>query len=227
MTKTPPRRAARKPRGPGRGRAVAERGKETEARVLDAAELVFAQLGFNGARTQEIAEAAGVTKAMIHYYFDSKERLYRAVLDRILFELIRLVQDVRSEEASRVRRLETFIRGFFDYVARHPHFGRLTFMASGAENRYFDTIVTGFLGPLFARGVAFIEEGIHEGTFRKVDAPQFLLSIYAATMGYFADAHFVSLILEDDAMSKTRLAERRQALLELVSNALGVSMSPP
>jgi AcrR family transcriptional regulator len=178
----------RTPRGPRRGRAIAERGKETEARVLDAAELVFAQLGFNGARTQEIAEAAGVTKAMIHYYFDSKERLYRAVLDRILFELIKLVQDVRSEEASRVKRLDTFIRGFFDYVARHPHFGRLTFI--------------------------------------QVDAAQLLLSIYAATMGYFADAHFVSLILEDDAMSEARLVERRSALLALISHALGVQLSP-
>jgi TetR/AcrR family transcriptional regulator len=162
---------------------------------------------------------------MIHYYFDSKEKLYRAVLDRILFELIRLVQDVRSEETSRRVRLDAFIRGFFDYVARHPHFGRLTFMSSGAENRYFDTIVTGFFGPLFARGVAFIEDGVKEGTFRPVDAPQLLLSIYGATMGYFADAHFVSILLEDDAMSEARLAVRRDALIDLIFHALGVE--PP
>src|SRR5690242_6236171 len=117
------------PRSPARpsravGRPPRDGGaRETEARILDAAEQVFARVGFTDARTQVIAETAGVTKAMIHYYFDSKELLYRAVLDRILFELIKLVQEVTSRGASRVDTLNTFVCGFFDYVARHPHFG--------------------------------------------------------------------------------------------------------
>ncbi len=205
-----------------RPRAVAERGKETEARILNAAERVFARVGFDGARTQEVADSAGVTKAMIHYYFDSKERLYRAVLDRILFELIRLVQDVGGEESSRARRLDNFIRGFFDYVARHPHFGRLTFLGAGSEGRYFDNIVTSFFRPLFARGAAFIEAGIADGSFRKVDPQQLLLSIYATAMGYFADAHFISLVLGHDALAEASLAARRAALVDMVFHSLGV-----
>ncbi|MBI2568884.1 MAG: TetR family transcriptional regulator [Candidatus Schekmanbacteria bacterium] len=211
----------------GTGRGTVERGRETETRILDAAELVLARVGFAGARTQEIADTAGVTKAMIHYYFDSKERLYRAVLDRILFELIKLVQEATAEEQPRVQRLSTFINGFFDYVARHPHFGRLTYMGSGGKQPYFDSIVRTFFGPLFGRGVRFIEAGVAEGVFCAVDARQLLLSIYAAAMGYFADAHFISLMLEEDAMGKAILAERRAALLDMVLRTLGVDTGRP
>ncbi|RMG16654.1 MAG: TetR/AcrR family transcriptional regulator [Planctomycetota bacterium] len=213
--KARPRRRAGRPSG--------ERGKETETRILDVAERVFARVGFAGASTQEIAEEAGVTKAMIHYYFDSKELLYRAVLDRILFELIRLVQEVTLGEEDRVRRLEHFVSGFFDYVARHPHFGRLTYMGSGSEGRYFENIVTTFFRPLFEKGCAFIEEGIAAGTFRQVDPAQTLLSIYTVTMGYFADAHFISLILEDEALGPARLAVAKRAVLDLVRSLLVAS----
>lgn len=215
---TPKRKSPRRP--------VGERGKETETRILDAGEVVFARLGFAGSSTQEIAAAAGVTKAMIHYYFDSKERLYRAVLDRILFELIRLVQEVTVAEEGRVQRLENFIFLFVDFVARHPHFGRLTTMGMGSEGRYFEGIVTTFFRPLFQQGVEFIEEGIAEGEFRQVDAPQLLLSIYNVAMGYCADAHFISLMTEEDALGEERLRACRTTLRDMVFRYLGLDGQP-
>ncbi len=211
----------------GVGRPAGERGKDTEKAILDAAESIFARVGYSGARTQEIASQAGVTKAMIHYYFDSKERLYRAVLDRILFELIKLVQEVSSSARGRIERMDAFVGGFFDYLARHPQFGRLTFLGSGDEHRYFDAIVTGFFRPLFARGVRFIEEGVGEKLFRSVDAPQLLLSVYAVTMGYLADARFISLLLEREALSAESLRARRDALIDMLHRTLGVAAARP
>jgi TetR/AcrR family transcriptional regulator len=216
-------------RGPPRrsvGRPAKDKTGETETQILDAAEQVFARVGFYGATTQAIAEASGFTTAMIHYYFDSKERLYRAVLDRILFELIKLVQEASAQRVRRAERLDHFIRGFFEYVARHPHFGRLTYMGSGDQSRYFDGIVTTFFRPLFDRGVRFIEAGIAEGEFRAVDPKQVLLAIYSTAMGYFADAHFIGLILEDEALKPAHVNARREALLDMVFRALGVPEPP-
>jgi TetR/AcrR family transcriptional regulator len=159
---------------------------------------------------------------MIHYYFESKERLYRAVLDRILFELIRLVQDATASGPDRVQRLQLFVTGFFDYVARHPHFGRLTYMGSGSEGHYFESIVTTFFRPLFERACRYIEKGIAEGVFRPVDPPQVLLNIYAITMGYFADARFISLILDQDALGAARLETCRREVLDTVMRTLCV-----
>jgi TetR/AcrR family transcriptional regulator len=66
------------PQGTGRTRQI------NEARILKAAEAVFAEAGFNGTTMQAIAEAAKLPKANLHYYFGTKEGLYRALLNRIL-----------------------------------------------------------------------------------------------------------------------------------------------
>ncbi|MGH6932238.1 MAG: TetR family transcriptional regulator, partial [Dongiaceae bacterium] len=70
--------AADNGRQPGAKRVAAE------ARILKAAEEVFATAGFSGARTAAIAKRAGVPKANLHYYFRTKEELYRRVLESIL-----------------------------------------------------------------------------------------------------------------------------------------------
>ncbi len=209
------------------GRPTKDKSRETETQILDAAEQVFSKVGFYGATTQEIAEASGVTKAMIHYYFDSKEKLYRAVLDRILFELIKLVQETSATATTRAERMDHFVRGFFDYVSRHPQFGRLTFMGSGDQSRYFDGIVSTFFRPLFEKGTRFIEEGIAEGEFRKVDVSQLLLAVYSSSMGYFADAHFISLVIEDDALKASRVQACRETVLDMIFRSLGVEAPKP
>ena len=60
-----------------------DRSTETRSRILDAALSEFSANGLAGARTERIAAAAGVNKALLYYYFDSKEKLYLAALEMI------------------------------------------------------------------------------------------------------------------------------------------------
>src|SRR5215470_10227799 len=78
---------SRRPRPAPRGRPPGRTSAETRARILAAAEAEFAATGYDGSRTVTIARRAGLTHAMLHYYFDTKAALYRAVLDRVLAEL--------------------------------------------------------------------------------------------------------------------------------------------
>ena len=89
--------------------------RDPKERIIFVAESVFARKGFAGARTQEIADLAAVNKAMIHYYFDSKEKLYHALLDKILFDLIKLHQESVSDDLPYPEQLEVFFRGFFAF----------------------------------------------------------------------------------------------------------------
>src|SRR5262245_26835300 len=70
-----------------RGRPRGRPSEPTRARILAAAEEEFAAAGYDGARTVAIARRAGVTHAMLHYYFDTKAALHRAVLERVLAAL--------------------------------------------------------------------------------------------------------------------------------------------
>lgn len=195
--------------------------RDAKERIVFVAESVFARKGFGGARTREIADLAAVNKAMIHYYFDSKEKLFHAVLDKILFDLIKLTQETVRDELPPARQLETFFRGFFDYVASHRNFSRLTTMEVGSSDRYLARLVETFFKPLFDRGVKFIERGVEAKVFQKVNARQFLVSIYTMTIGYFSDREFVGMMFGEDPLSEKILKERREAILDFVFAGLG------
>lgn len=195
--------------------------RDPRERIVFAAEAVFARQGYGGARTQHIADLASVNKAMIHYYFDSKEKLYHAVLDKILFDLIKLHQEANREDLSWPRLLEVFYRGFFDYVATHRNFSRITAMDLGSQDRYLARIVETFFKPLFERGVAFIKEGIARGEFKKVDPRQYLISVYGMTMTCFSEAEFMRMLLGEDPLQEKALQQRREHLLDMVFAGLG------
>ena len=134
--------------------------------------------------------------------------------------------DEAKHDFKRVERLRTFMGGFFDYVARHPHFGRLTTIGSGPNQQYFENIITNFFQPLFSQGVRFVNDGIEEGVFREVNAEQFLLSVYAVAMGYFADAPLITALRQKDALDKSIIAQRRAQVLDMVCTTLGVDAAP-
>jgi TetR/AcrR family transcriptional regulator len=198
--------------------------RDVRERIVYVAEVVFARKGFAGARTQEIADIAGINKAMIHYYFDSKVKLYHAVLDKILFDLIKLTQETIRDDASEKEQLQLFFLGFLDYAASHRNFTRLAAMNQGTDDRYLERMVETFFKPLFDRGVAFIKRGIDQGVFsKKVKPRQFLVSIYGMTSAYFAEAEFVGMLYGEDPLSDRLLKERREQLLDIVFAALGCS----
>ncbi len=195
--------------------------RDPKERILSAAEAVFAKNGFGGARTQEIADLAGVNKAMIHYYFDSKEKLYHAILDQILFDLIKLTQEQLSSKMEPVELVRRFFLGYFDYVASHRHFSRITAMEMGSQDRYLARITETFFKPLFDRGVAFIQEGIDAGVFNKIDPRKLLVTIYAMAMAYFSDAEFIGMVLGGrDPLEEKLLKEHKHFLLEMIFSML-------
>src|SRR5689334_5147874 len=102
QVETSGRSIARAARGRGKvnGRLANGRGairERNEARLLKAAQAVFARKGFSGASTAEIAHKAGVPKANLHYYFRTKQRLYAAVLDDILEIWLDALGEIRPE----------------------------------------------------------------------------------------------------------------------------------
>lgn len=99
---------------------------DPRTRILDAAERAFAEGGLAGARVASIADDAGVNKAMLYYYFDSKEALQAAVVNRVMDQITEMVQGVVADENGPVdQALEAFFRGYARVLDAHPHFPRL------------------------------------------------------------------------------------------------------
>ena len=98
---------------------------DAKGRILLAARQEFANRGFSGARMESIAGSAAINKAMLFYYFSSKEKLYRAVLDRALGEIFAEITSIVHERLTPESFMERFPEIYIRFLARNPDLPRI------------------------------------------------------------------------------------------------------
>jgi TetR/AcrR family transcriptional regulator len=208
-----------KPRLGSRGRP-----EESRAAILQAAVGEFSREGVAGARTDAIARAAGVNKALLYYYFKDKETLYGRVLDQVFRGLKESIEEALSSDRPPREKLLAYVGAHFDYIASHPLFPRIAQgeMMRAARGRapHLERIAKQYFVPLFRRVAAVIEEGQAAGEFRPVDPMHFVPSMIAVIVFYFTNAPVLRMIGKMDPFAPERVAARRAAVLDFISAAL-------
>src|SRR6202049_537839 len=205
---------------------LGSRGRPEQSRdaILQAAVCEFAHHGIAGARTDAIARAAKVNKALLYYYFKDKEALYGAVLDQVFGGLIAYVGEVFSRDLPPREKILAYAGAHFDYVASHPLYPRIVqgeMMGAGrGRANHLERIVKKYFRPLFGRVAEVLKTGQAAGEFRPVDPLHFVPSMIAVIVFYFTSAPVMRLITGKDPMSPERVAARRAAVLDLISAAL-------
>jgi len=208
-------------------RRLGTRGQPEESRaaILKAAVSEFAEHGIAGARTDAIARAAHVNKALLYYYFKDKDALYEAVLDHVFGGLRDRVMPVLDSPLPPRRKMLEYLGTYFDYIAANPRFPRVVqaeWMRSGAGNARMQRVAKEYFRPIFGKLVELLREGIAEGKFRAVNPMDFLPSVAAVIVFYFAAAPVMKTLLRVDPLSKERIRERRAFVLDFISAALFV-----
>lgn len=158
----------------------------TKAKILDAAVEEFAQYGLVGARVEAIANRSGVTKAMVCYYFENKEKLYQAVLQRLVNGLNEAFQQLDLQQLSPDRALEAFIRQYIAYEVNHPYHGMIWFQESLQNQGEFGRQTEWQEG--FKALTHLLEAGVSAGVFRPIDPFLTTINIIGICSFYF-DAH--------------------------------------
>lgn len=212
MTSTPP------------SRTQAERADQTRARILDAALQEFSAHGLAGARTEQIAAAAGVNKALLYYYFESKENLYVAALEMISAKVRDRSMSVFLRQASAGERLLRAALEHFDRILEQQEFQSLMqqemMRLHRGESGSLPILVKQVFAPLLAMYESILREGIGSGELIQVDGMQIQLAMLGANVMYFLSAPMYQLIMATEPFAPEALAARRKALLEFLGQAL-------
>jgi TetR/AcrR family transcriptional regulator len=158
-------------------------GETNTQRILDAALEVFAAYGFQGARIDQIATVAGLSKPNLLYYFRTKEALYTAVLRRTLDMWLEPLQELDSLSDPRVA-LSAYITRKLDYSRSHPTASRLFAMEMLQGAPHLNAALTGNLHYLVEVKSRIIESWIREGRIRPVDPKHLIFAIWATTQHY-------------------------------------------
>jgi TetR/AcrR family transcriptional regulator len=200
------------------------RPEQSRAAILQAAGREFAEHGIAGARTDAIAQAAGVNKALLYYYFQDKERMYGAVLDQVFSGLKQRVYASLEGDAPPREKILAYVAAYFDYIAANPLYPRLVqsemMRAGKGLSPNLQRMVRDYFRPIFRRLSEVMNDGIARGDFRPVDPIHFIPSVVAIIVFYFSTAPVLQLVTHTNPLSPERIAERRAAVLDFVSAAL-------
>jgi len=205
-------------------RALPRDAAETRAAILEAAMQEFAEEGMAGARMEAIADSAGVNKALLHYYFRDKERLYGAALDHVFANLSQRMSEVLECDLPPQKKIMAYASAHFDFVAASPIYPRLVqreMMRAGRHGSpHMRRIAKRYLQPVLAKVVGLLRKGMADGEFRQVDPLHFALSLIAMNVFYFSSAPMIGLITGDNPLTSQRVAERKAAVMDVVATTL-------
>lgn len=97
------------------------RKETTEEKILSAAEEVFIEKGMSGARMQKIADTAGINKALLHYYYRSKQKLFRAVCRKVFPRFLPEMLNMFTRDIPFFDKIEQFTKSYIEIIQKHPH----------------------------------------------------------------------------------------------------------
>ena len=202
----------------------ADRSAETRSRILEAALTEFAASGLAGARTEAIAAAAGVNKALLYYYFESKEKLYAATLEMVSARVRDRSMAVFLREASPGERLLRAVLDHFDRILTQREFQSLMQqemmrMHKGEEGE-LPILVKRVFAPLHAMFQSLVREGIASGELIEVDWLQMALSALGGNVFYFLSAPVWRLIMSFEPLDPEVLRARRASMVEFFGQAI-------
>lgn len=186
--------------------------RDTEALILQAAEREFLEKGYSGAKTTAIAQAAGVTHAMLHYYFRTKDKLFEKIVADKMDKLKRVMFGVIGNPDLPLReRIKQGVEQHFDFIAENPHLPRFIFNELHEHPERIDQVKNS-IASIAAKAITTLQNEIDQkaakGECNHVDARMLMLDIASLNLFPFVAAPLIS-------SSFGKLFEGREEFLEM------------
>ena len=191
----------------------------TSDRILDAALIAFANRGYDVVSLDALASELGISKQTILYWYESKDALLSAVIERGASELSDELELALQVDAKGFDRVEIVVRAVFRLAANRPELlGLLREVARLGPPPA--TQMTQALDPLVQRAATFLEAQMDKGAMRKSDPKLLLLAMYSTVIGMVTEVEVLRALGEEtDARS---LVRRRRDVIELLRSALSI-----
>lgn len=202
--------------------------QSTRERIKAAAAVVFIEKGLDGARMQAIADRAGANKAMIYYYFHSKESLFEAVIRETFEELFRLFSGIQPDRSLDPKKLiPQIVHIHMQFLADHPYIPKIMVRELHSGNRIAEKVLREIFEKLkHGRYPDFIKvftAGARTGKIRKVDPLQTIWNIVALNIFYFVARPFLQAGWPELFIGRSEkeiVAAREKAVSDFILHAL-------
>lgn len=197
-------------------------GENTENQILVAAREVFITKGFEGARMQEIADQAGINKALLHYYFRSKEKMFDAVFSEVAVNLFPAMKQLIESELGVKEKITFFIKIYLTALHQNPYIpGFVINTLNTNPDRFLKYIKKSGINPLILQKQ--IEDEASHGLIRMVKAEHIIVNIIAMCIFPFVARPIVQNIYNmSDPEYNAYLESRQNEITDFVLKSISV-----
>lgn len=193
----------------------------TEEKIFNAARIVFQKKGFTGARMQEIADEAGINKAMLHYCFKNKQLLFQAVFMNAFGQLAPQLNEIFNSNESVFEKIEKFTNSYISFVIQNPYLPAFVIQEMNNNPEFVLSFLNNENKPNPSKFILQIEKEIQEGIIKNVNPKQLLLDIISMTVFPFAAQMMVKGILQiSDSEFQLMMEKRKTTIATQIINAI-------
>jgi AcrR family transcriptional regulator len=193
----------------------------TEEKIFNAARIVFQKKGFAGARMQEIADEAGINKAMLHYCFKNKQQLFEAVFMKAFSQLAPQINTIFNSEKTVFEKITQFTHDYISFVIENPFLPQFIIQEMNNNPEFVMSILNHANRPNPTLLIAQIEKEIETGIIKPIQPKQLLLDIFSMTVFPFAAQIMVKGILHlSDIEFKKMMEERKTIIAQQIINSI-------
>jgi len=201
---------------------MVENDKQTEEKIFESATAVFIEKGMDGARMQDIADHAGINKSLLHYYYRNKERLFKAVFEKIAGQLFRKFAPVLDENLSLEEKIRFFFREHISFLQKNP--GLPSFILNEINRN--PAMIKKFIRNIDVNELWATLEAQHKEELKKYNItretiPQFMTSIAAMSVFPFTGRALITSIMEKIGYDfNDYIEQRKEYAADFVINAI-------
>jgi len=193
----------------------------TEEKILDAAQSVFIKKGMEGARMQEIADQAGINKALLHYYFRSKDKLFDAIFNKITGLAFPKIGQIFQSDQPFTWKVEQVIDTYLDLLLKHPYLPAFILKEVNRDpSMFFKLVLKHGFSP--APILNTITEAMDRGELNRMKPEHLIVHVLSMCIFPFAAKPVINFVLfnEDKQATQTFFDERKQEVKQFVLRAI-------
>ncbi|MEI6864688.1 TetR/AcrR family transcriptional regulator [Flavicella sp.] len=182
----------------------------TESLILEAANKVFQRKGMDGARMQVIADEAGINKAMLHYYFRSKQQLFEAVFKKTFASFAPQIIKILNEDSPIEDKIRSFTFNHISFIIQHPYLPNFIFQELN-RNTEFILIIKEEIGlPNLDKFKKQVQKEVEEGVLKPIKGEQLFINILALNIFPFLTGPLIKAVVDIDDINYNKLLEERK-----------------
>ncbi|HEY4618654.1 MAG TPA: TetR/AcrR family transcriptional regulator [Flavobacterium sp.] len=195
--------------------------ENTELEILNAAKDVFQEKGMAGARMQEIADKAGINKALLHYYYRSKQLLFEATFKSAFSIMAPQLNQVLNDDRELFDKIRNFTEKYITFVMKHPYLPNFVIQEINKNPEFVQKLKTEKNFPSIDKFKIQVASAIEQGLIKPIDAEQLFINIISLNVFPFIGKPLLKgLINADEKMFQKILQDRTTEVADFIINAI-------